>query len=274
MGNLAKRFATAGVLVPLVLAAILVDHTPYGILAIAMAVALVGYDEYLRMGLPVTSDDPAWGLRAVGGFAAATLCAGPTILEAWDVLPPILTASTLALSTVVLFRKSQLPQARRHLATALSGLVYVPFLVAVLPLFKQEGNADWLVVTLCAAFFSDTVAYFFGRFLGTSKLYPAVSPKKTRMGALGGVIGGVLATVVVGKLFLLSELPLSHALGLGIFGSAAGQVGDLVASMIKRTFGVKDTGTILPGHGGILDRVDGMLFVGPVFYWYVNFFGR
>ena len=106
-----------------------------------------------------------------------------------------------------------------------------------------------------------------------TKLYPEVSPKKTRMGSLGGLVGGVLATVVVGTAFVLPELSMGHAVVLGLLGSVAGQIGDLVASMAKRTFGVKDTGNVLPGHGGMLDRIDGMLFVGPVVYWYVALLG-
>jgi phosphatidate cytidylyltransferase len=100
-------------------------------------------------------------------------------------------------------------------------------------------------------------------------MYPAVSPKKTWEGSAGGFVGGILATVVVGSNWLLPDLPLSHAVLLGFVGSAAGQVGDLVASMLKRTFGVKDSGELLPGHGGMLDRIDGLLFVGPVVFGYL-----
>ncbi len=273
MSNLAKRFATAGALVPLVLAAIFMDSTPYGVAAIAVAVGVIAYDEYLRMALPVREGDRAWGLRSMGGLFAAATTALPTVWGANRVLPPLLAAAAIFMATVVLFRKSQLADGGRHLSVVLSGLLYIPMLVAVLPLFKHEGHSGWLVVTLCTAFFSDTVAYFFGRFLGKAKLYPEVSPKKTRMGALGGLVGGVLATTVVGGLFLLPDLSLVHAIAVGLLGSVAGQIGDLVASMAKRTFGVKDTGAILPGHGGMLDRIDGMLFVGPVVYWYVVLFG-
>ena len=119
------------------------------------------------------------------------------------------------------------------------------------------------------AFFSDTVAYFCGRAFGKHKLYPAVSPAKSWEGAAGGVLGSCIATVGVGSLWLLPDLPIAHAIPLGIVGSVAGQTGDLVESMLKRTFGVKDSSKILPGHGGLLDRIDALLFVAPVVYYYV-----
>ena len=87
------------------------------------------------------------------------------------------------------------------------------------------------------------------------------------------MLGSCLATAGVGSMWLLPDLPLAHAIPLGIFGSVAGQTGDLVESMLKRTFGVKDSGTILPGHGGLLDRVDALLFVAPVTYYYVTLIG-
>ena len=273
MGNLAKRFATAAVLVPLVLVAIYVDPTPLGVMAVAALVAVFAYDELLRMGLPVTDGDRARGLRFAGGLITVAMVALPTVFGLYDSLPALLTAGAIVLPTIVLFRREQLPEAGRHMMVAVAGLLYVPLLLAVLPLFKEAGRPDWLVVTLCTAFFSDTVAYFFGRFLGKTKLYPAVSPKKTRMGALGGLVGGVLATTVVGTVFLIPELPVHHAVLLGVLGSASGQIGDLVESMVKRTFGVKDSGAILPGHGGMLDRVDGLLFAGPAIYWYVALLG-
>ncbi|RMG94396.1 MAG: phosphatidate cytidylyltransferase [Deltaproteobacteria bacterium] len=268
MGNLAKRFATAGVLVPLVLLAIYADPTPISVTALAVLAAVFGYDEWLRMALPVREDDGAWSLRIPG----ATLCALVVVLSVvfgpLDALTPLWTLATLLLPSIVLFRRAALAEAGRHMAVALAGLSYVGLLLSPLALFKAEGRPDLLVMTLCLAFFSDTVAYFFGRFWGKRKLYEAVSPKKTRAGAVGGLVGGVLATTVVGAAWIVPELPVGPAVGLGIAGSVAGQIGDLVESMAKRTFGVKDSGHLLPGHGGVLDRIDGLLFVGPVVYWF------
>jgi phosphatidate cytidylyltransferase len=267
VGDLGKRLATAGVLVPLVLAAIYADATPWGILALVGVVGALALDEYLRMALPVTPDDPAWSLRVLGTAATVGCVAG-----AWRFGLERATAATvmgagLMAALIVLARRSQLEHAGRHLAAAWSGLVYVPVLITPLALLKLEGRPHALVVTACAAFFSDTVAYFCGRAFGRHKLYPEVSPKKTWEGALGGLAGGVLATAGVGSSWLVPELALGTAVLVGIAASAAGQVGDLVESMLKRAFGVKDSGTVLPGHGGMLDRIDALLFVGPLMYY-------
>ena len=95
-----------------------------------------------------------------------------------------------------------------------------------------------------------------------------VSPNKTKEGALGGLLGGALAMTGFGTLWLLPEIPVADAVALGLVGSALGQIGDLVESMLKRTFGVKDSGAVIPGHGGLLDRVDALLFVAPLLYYY------
>ena len=156
------------------------------------------------------------------------------------------------------------------MAACVASLLYVPLLASVWPLIKLEFGPSWLFITLALAFLSDTVAYIFGRLWGRHKLYPAVSPGKTVEGAVGGLVGGVLATVVGGSLLLLPDLPLKHALVLGVVGSLVGQVGDLFESMLKRGYGVKDSSALLGAHGGMLDRVDALLFVAPVVYYYAR----
>lgn len=269
MGETAKRFATAAVLVPAVLLAIFLDATHWSVVGIAVLFATGAQDEYLRMALPVTDSDKAVTVRAVAALFGVAVVVAPSL---WDlsVLAPLLTFAAVALGMTVLLRRQHLEQAGRHFGAALSGLLYVPLLMSVLPLLKRAGQAEWLTVTLCMAFFSDTVAYFFGRAFGKHKLYPAVSPGKTWEGSFGGVLGSCLATVGVGSLWLLPDLPISHAIGLGVAASVCGQTGDLVESMLKRTFGVKDSGSLLPGHGGMLDRIDALVFVAPVAYYYIE----
>ena len=179
---------------------------------------------------------------------------------------------TLSLHDALPICKQHLPEAGRHLAYALAGLVYVPMLACVWPLLKKELGPEWLFLALALAFGSDTLAYFGGRAFGKHKLYEAVSPKKTIEGSIGGLVGGVLAMVGMGHYWLAPEIPITHCVALGLIGSALGQIGDLVESMIKRTFGIKDSGHILPGHGGMLDRVDGLLFVAPLIYYYAKLF--
>jgi phosphatidate cytidylyltransferase len=269
VGETAKRIATAAVLVPALIAAIFWDPTHWSVVAIAAVFACGAQDEYLRMALPVTSEDAAVSVRAPAAVVGAAIVVAPSV---WDLraLPPLLTLAAVVFGLLVLVRRDRLEDAGRQFGVALSGVLYVPVLMSVLPLLKRAGEAEWLTVTLCMAFFSDTVAYFVGRAIGRHRLYPAVSPGKTWEGGFGGIAGSCLATVGVGSMWLLPGLPVAHAIGLGIVASVCGQTGDLVESMLKRTFGVKDSGKLLPGHGGMLDRIDALLFVAPVAYYYVE----
>lgn len=273
MGETAKRIATAAVLVPLLLLAIFYDPTHWSVVGIACLFAAGALDEYLRMALPVSADDRAVGLRVVMAALCLAIVILPSVYSMGEVMPPLLTGSVVVLGFTVLARKRQLPDGGRHFGVMLSGLLYVPVLMSVLPLLKRAGEAEWLAITLCMAFFSDTGAYFAGRSLGKHKLYPAVSPGKTVEGSVGGILGACLATVGVGAMWAIPTLPLWHAVLLGVAASVCGQMGDLVESMLKRTFAVKDSGNLLPGHGGMLDRIDALLFVAPVAYYYIALVG-
>lgn len=272
MGNLAQRAATALVLVPILVVSLFVDPTSWSILVIATLAGGFAHDELLRMSLPVTPEERFVGLRATVLACGAAMIVLSMVFSPQIALPPTLTVASIALGLVLLARKRTLAQASRHMAAVYASLLYVPLLVSVWAPIKADfsNGASWLFVTLAIAFGSDTVAYFFGRFLGKHKLYPAVSPKKTMEGAFGGLVGGVLATAGFGSSWLIPELPLGHAVVLGVCGSAVGQFGDLFESMLKRGYGVKDSGNLLPGHGGMLDRVDALLFVAPVVYYYAS----
>jgi phosphatidate cytidylyltransferase len=132
-------------------------------------------------------------------------------------------------------------------------------------------SPHWLLFALLVNWAGDTGAYFAGRAFGKHKLAPEVSPKKTWEGAAASVVASV---VVAGGyvLTLIPEIPAVHVVVLAILANIAGQLGDLVESAMKRGAGVKDSGAILPGHGGFLDRVDSTLFALPVTYAYLRFF--
>ncbi|MCB9706693.1 MAG: phosphatidate cytidylyltransferase [Myxococcales bacterium] len=272
LGNLAQRALTALVLVPIIVVALFLDTTPWTILGIATLAGALAHDELLRMSLPVTPEDRCGGLRAAVVLCGAAMIVLSMVFTPGAAIPPTLTIAAIALGVIHLGRREALPKAGHQMAAAYASLLYVPLLVSVWTPIKGHlpNGASWLLVTLGIAFGSDTVAYFFGRFLGKHKLYPAVSPKKTVEGAFGGLVGGVLATSVLGAAWLIPELPLVHAVILGVLGSAVGQMGDLFESMLKRSYGVKDSSNLLPGHGGMLDRVDALLFVAPVVYYYAT----
>ena len=126
-----------------------------------------------------------------------------------------------------------------------------------------------LLLLLAIVVVSDHGAYYTGRLLGRRPLAPAISPKKTREGAVGGLVGGSLISVILGRWWLPGAAPAACA-ALGLIVAAAGIVGDLFESQLKRSAGVKDSSTLIPGHGGVLDRIDSWLFAGPVFYVFVK----
>jgi phosphatidate cytidylyltransferase len=274
LSNLMQRLLTAVVLIPILVVSMFVEPTSWSILAFSTVALVLAADEFLRMamGIEKAGRESAWGLRVTFGVASAGVVVGNTVFGTSTAMAPISFAATMLIAAAVLVRKQHLADAGRTLAYALAGLIYVPMLGCVWPLLKQDFGPQWLFLALALAFSSDTLAYFAGRGFGKHKLYEAVSPKKTIEGSIGGLFGGVIAMVGMGHYWLAPQLPIAHAVVLGVIGSVLGQLGDLVESMIKRTFGVKDSGNVLPGHGGMLDRVDGLLFVAPLVYYYAKLF--
>lgn len=156
------------------------------------------------------------------------------------------------------------------------GIIYITFTFSFLLLIRNLNNGFfhvWLV--FIAAFATDTFAYFAGRFFGKRKLMPAISPKKTLEGAIGGALGCVLMTFLYGVYLknsnFVSDVPLIHFAVIGLFCSIISQLGDWAASSIKRFAKIKDYGNLIPGHGGVLDRFDSILFTAPMVYFYFKF---
>jgi phosphatidate cytidylyltransferase len=158
-----------------------------------------------------------------------------------------------------------------------TGIVYAGYLLMYLAKLKliepiaqlpPGAGGDAVLIVLIVAWVADTGAYFAGRFLGKARLYEAVSPKKTWAGAWGGLAGS-LAGVVALKLISAHWLSWLDVVLLAIPGGILGQMGDLTESLIKRSVGVKDSGALLPGHGGLLDRIDAVLFIAPFAYAYL-----
>lgn len=161
-----------------------------------------------------------------------------------------------------------------NLGNAVAGPIYITLpLSLLLWIDRYPEGSIWIFFVLAVVFASDTGAFYFGRLFGDHKLYKAVSPGKTWEGAIGGLLSGICASFVFSRLIQLHRSDLSVAI-LAVCLSVAGQIGDLAESMLKRSHGVKDSGHILPGHGGILDRIDGLLFAIPVMHGYLWLFMR
>lgn len=267
--NLAVRVATAAVVLPLLAAFLFLAPLWVGV-AIMAAAALLGLGEMLVLlragGIPPF---PAVGylVTAAAFLEAAAPGSRPS---PWPALVVLVLLAALFAS-----RRGVEPGTRAHSAVAraagtLLGAAWLGSLagsIAALHVLPPAGSGAWRVVLLLTTVMvSDTAAYFTGHALGRHKLAPAISPGKTVEGALGGLLGGVLGALIVRP--ALPSLPLGHAVALGLAVAAAGIAGDLAESLLKRWAGVKDSGGLFPGHGGMLDRLDSLLFGGPVLYYY------
>jgi phosphatidate cytidylyltransferase len=154
----------------------------------------------------------------------------------------------------------------------LAGILYVGLLLSYLVVLRLESGRDWVFLALLATFGSDTAAFFVGRALGRHPLAPRISPGKTWEGAVAGLAGAIIVCL----LFTLPapwRLPIDYvqAIVLGILVSVFGQLGDLAESLLKRNTGIKESGSLMPGHGGLLDRMDSVVFAGVVVYLYYVF---
>jgi len=180
----------------------------------------------------------------------------------------LLLALTLALS---LFTVERFETVLTESAVTVAGVLYVAVTLGFLILVRMSVDAPTaarvLSLFFLVIFAGDTAAYYVGRALGRRRLAPRVSPGKTIEGTIASALGSV-AAALGGKWWFFRDLPLGHALVLALVLNVVGQVGDLIESMLKRGANVKDAGQLLPGHGGILDRADSILFNAPIIYIY------
>ncbi len=267
LGNLASRFLVALIGAPIVILIIYQDR-PVFLWALVFAASLLAMWEFFAMSLEDERD--RWASLVCGAAASAALywLSGP---RGGELLA--LFAAVVPIGLYYLFRFGDMATVAGRLTASIAGILYAGFLFQFLALLKRDlgpYGGDVVVLVLAVAWLGDTGAYFAGRFLGNTKLYPAISPKKTWAGALGGLAASVAAAVAM-KLIRIDELSWVDVILLSAPAAALGQLGDLVESMIKRSRGVKDSGAILPGHGGILDRVDAVLFIAPYTYLYLRF---
>jgi phosphatidate cytidylyltransferase len=262
--NLASRVLTAAIALPLLLTALFEGPPELGAAIVAVA-ALIGLFEFF--GLLRARD--LYPLRRTGVFLAVIMfveVAFPGWLGA-----PLWPVGVLLLLIATLRQGGDFAQTVPAAAGTLLGAVYLGALggtIAALCTLHPRTDAAWRMVLLLAIIMaSDTFAFFVGHALGRHRLLPSVSPGKTVEGALGGLVGGVAGALVV-RAIGMPSLPLVHAISLGAGVAALGIVGDLDESLLKRWAGVKDSGRLFPGHGGMLDRLDSLLFGAPVLYYY------
>ena len=264
------RILTALVLIPVVL--LLLIKGPFWLITVAAcAVAMLATWEFLGLADATGAKTPR--LLVLISIVILFLF---TFLRS-DVLAPVLSALALIIFSVISFR-SPLKRVLLDTSASVFSLLYIGLSLTTIPLIAQQEDGPALLVFLFFAVWSgDVAALYVGRSLGKHKLAPAVSPNKTWEGSIASIIGSMAITGLL--LYLAVTLqqhgietlhypgPIAHWLGLSIVLNIAAQIGDLVESAIKRGAAVKDSGTLLPGHGGVLDRIDALLLAAPVL-WY------
>ncbi len=276
MSNLTQRLISAAVIIPALIYLFYKGGTPF--IVLIEVVIVLGMGEFYRM-VEARGLAPQKGMGTLGALALG-LTATTGRLDYMALCLSIVALVILANQ----LRSLDLTSTIIGMAVTLLGVVYVGWFLshAILLRFPPESANDlgffFIILTIAGTFMADAGAYFTGRAYGKKKLAPFISPGKTVEGAIGGVVGGtagIIATKLVFDWFIFEPpgtmMPLIHCVVLGPFFVAATIVGDLAESMMKRDANIKDSGNLIPGHGGIMDRLDSILFALPAAYYYLAF---
>ncbi|MGK5087152.1 phosphatidate cytidylyltransferase [Bdellovibrionota bacterium FG-2] len=270
--ELKKRVIT-GLIGSTVLLTILIFGGWVGILFISVVISLGMVAEYANITLSLSDKAEkrlvllcmAWFVH-LANLLAATAKAEIAVLC-------FLAVFTYFLVTAVRFDGEDFAGHFKELTFVVFGAAYLIFMPLFFPLIHQSINGvNWTILFLLIVWSGDTGAYFAGKKYGKMKLYPKISPKKTVEGAVGGLAAGLVVAFIY-KLLIFRALSWGSVFLVPLIIGSASQAGDLCESFVKRAFGVKDSGSILPGHGGFLDRFDGVVFSLPVMYACTRLFG-
>lgn len=257
-----KRLISAICILP-PLALIVRFGTPFHFLVLVTIVVGLGLVEFYRM-LSVNGV-PCWGWLGVtyGLVLPLAFYVGGMAYHA------AVAAMVLLSFLVGLFTRQKLVTSVQSIAFTLLGVFYVGWLLSyVLLLRLLIDGSSYVFYIFGVVWLGDAAALVVGTLIGRHQLAPSISPRKTIEGAVGGVLGSVCGAIL-GGLWLLSHFTLTQCLALGCMLAVLGQLGDLSESLLKRSAELKDSGALIPGHGGILDKVDGILFGAPALYYYV-----
>lgn len=259
-----KRWLTAGIAIPILI--YLIGFGPRQLFYLLLfAVSCICLHEFFRLTSPKLSRIPRM-LAFILSFLFPALFSQGFLSLAFAAL-------CFTVMLVLCFHLFGEPERRKDVfqsaAAVALGFVYTGLPLSLLVLVdRAPGGNLWIFFLLVIIFLGDTAALYCGRLFGKHKLFVTVSPGKTWEGAVGGFVTSVAGGIIFSQIFELHEDLWTAAMHTAVI-AVAGQVGDLAESMIKRNYGVKDSGRILPGHGGFLDRVDSLLFAIPVFYVFV-----
>ena len=261
------RIITALFALPLIIAALIQPYWQvWGV--VAFVASVTGLYEFYK----ATDVIKYKSLFIIGIFACAYFSLGHYFPVS---IMPVALWYTALLFLILIFSNNKV--SLEKLALSWFGIIYIPHLLDnIVKLRRLDGGEYYIWLILVCAFLTDTCAYFTGKAIGRHKLCPKLSPNKTIEGAIGGVIGCGLSCMVFGLIishFFGAEVNFIKLFILGLICSAGAQLGDIAASCIKRQYNIKDYGSLFPGHGGVLDRCDSILFVAPLMLYYIRFIG-
>lgn len=225
---------------------------------------ILGLLEFYRMAFPDRKGERILAAGAGGAFYCAMV---------FDLLPfnIVCTLTVLFFGLLSLLKIRDIRNSAADTALFLLGILYLPLLTGNLAALRGlEQGIQWVFLLLLIVMSGDTAAFYVGTALGKRKLYPVVSPNKSVEGMLGGLAGSVAGAFIARATFFPGLSP-ADCFAAALLAGLLGQLGDLFESLLKRSFGVKDSGAIFPGHGGVLDRLDSLLFAGPVLYLYARY---
>lgn len=256
------RILSALVIVPLVVGAIWFLDSPQ-LLIVAEIVLALGFVEYARLAAALGARIPV----VVSGVATAIACAALGL--GMPVELPLL-ASLIAIGAVIVGNRQPSPGVLADTAAALFPSLYLGLPLGALVALHGRFGRGAVLLLLVTIVVSDTAQYYAGRLFGRRKLSPTISPKKTVEGALGGFLVAPVVMAIVAR-WWLPGIDTAILLLVGLMLVGLGIAGDLFESLLKRSAGVKDSSTLIPGHGGVLDRIDALLFAVPGFYLFLTY---
>src|SRR5512145_1422211 len=263
--SLTERVVSAAVLVPIVVGMTWAGGWPFAVLVAVGAAVAAGELILMFASFGVAE---LIGVAVAGAIPLAAQTSERGLLPAWG--PLALAGGAMAVMAAFLFRRKELEYVPRAAGVVALSWLWVGLLAATMVALRGLGGGGrvgfgWVLLAFAVTWGNDTFAYFTGLAFGKHRLYERISPKKSWEGAVGGIAGALVGAFLVRR-FLLPELGVATALAAALGGSVVGPLGDLSESMAKRAAGVKDSGRIIPGHGGVLDRIDALLFVAPWVY--------
>jgi phosphatidate cytidylyltransferase len=257
------RVLSALVLLPIVIGAVWF-LPPIVSLGLALVAAWLAFLEYVAIAAALGAYVP----RAVAGVAVLGGCAA--VGGGYVPADIVLMTAVISIGALAVGSGQPGPAILRDTSAALLPVLYIGLPLGALAAVRVLAGREAVLLLIVTIIISDSAQYYTGRAFGRRPLAPSISPKKTLEGAIGGIVFGTAAIAAGGRIvFPSASLPMLVLLGASI--AALGIVGDLFESLLKRSAGVKDSGALIPGHGGVLDRIDSWLFAAPVYYVFVRY---